>query len=108
METDDEHETIREILRKLLIGPYTLFIDYTDIVPAKDTIHLKIFKIIYFNQGRLTDAPLPRTIIQWLTIILPTNDKSESLKRKPLDFGARQGRISQSSLIEIRLFSSIF
>ena len=35
METDDDNATIREILGKLLIGPYTLFIDYTDIVPAK-------------------------------------------------------------------------
>ena len=46
METDVEHATIREILRKLLIGPDTLFIDYTDIVPARDTIDLKILKII--------------------------------------------------------------
>ena len=47
METDVEHATIREILRKLLIDPDTLFIDYTDIVPAKDTINLKILKIIF-------------------------------------------------------------
>ena len=46
METNDKHETIKEILRKLLIGPDTIFIDYTDIVPAKDTINLKILKII--------------------------------------------------------------
>ena len=45
-ETDDENATIREIVRKLLIDPDTLFIDYTDIVPAKDTINLKILKII--------------------------------------------------------------
>ena len=76
METNDKHETIREILRKLLIGPYTLFIDYTDIVPAKDTIHLKIFKIIYFNQGRLTDAPLPRTIIQAVVSFIRLSDFS--------------------------------
>ena len=75
-ETDDENATIREIVRKLLIDPDTLFIDYTDIVPAKDTIHLKIFKIIYFNQGRLTDAPLPRTIIQAVVSFIRLSDFS--------------------------------
>ena len=41
-------------------------------------------------------------------MILPTNVKSNSLKIKPLNYGARQGCISQSTLIQIRLFSSIF
>ena len=37
-------------------------------------------------------------------IILPTNEKSDSLKRKPLEYGARQDRISQSQSIKIILF----
>ena len=46
MGTDDEHEIIGEILRKLLIGPDTIFIDYTDIVPAKGCPHFK--KVQFF------------------------------------------------------------
>ena len=38
-------------------------------------------------------------ISQWLTMILPTNEKSDSLKRKPLNYGAQQVRINHSSLI---------
>ena len=35
-------------------------------------------------------------ISQWLTIILPTNEKSDRPKWKPLNYGARQGRVSVS------------
>ena len=43
-------------------------------------------------------------ISHWLAISSLTNEKSVSIKRKPLDYGARQGRISQSSLIWIIFF----
>ena len=35
-------------------------------------------------------------ISHWWTIILPTNEKSDSIKRKPLDCGERQGRAAVS------------
>ena len=42
-------------------------------------------------------------ISQWLRIILPSNEKSDSLKK--LDYGAR---ISQSSLIKLDYFHQYF
>ena len=50
-------------------------------------------------QHHILVSSLEYLISHWLTVILPTNEKSDSLKGKPLDYGAQQGRISQSSLI---------
>ena len=67
-----------------------------------------LFPYCRFPLMRLSDFSLVGNIIDHevlpRSLTLSTNKKSDSLKRKPLEYGARQGCISQLSLIKIRFF----
>ena len=78
---------------------------------SKDTINcLQIMMKITLFKSRTTDwcalaahhilviSSWEYLISHWLAISSSTNEKSDSLRRKPLDYGKWRGRISQSSL----------
>ena len=89
------------LLVMLLHSPALTLVNIWDKIVAHCMIQLNKL-VTYCMIITRTPSIISRKILlisHGLTIILPTNEKSDSLKKKPLDYGARQVRISHLSLI---------